>query len=598
MSSLKFSVHENRYISISSSIDDIKIDKFFENKFHIKFNRDKTLISLANFFKKKQAVTNFLLTEDVKYELTDEFMLTMRSSATYKSSINKQPIPEEIIKNKLLEANFKRVPNSNQIKNLQKLCSLQAAASFSVPGAGKTTEALSFYAFHRKTKDSKLLVFSPINAFISWKDEIRACFKEDFKISRLRGSSFEISEIIKTNPQFSIINYEALRSDEKLELVRNFIIDNKQDITVILDESHKIKGENISEIITDLAPFIDYKLILTGTPMPQASTDLVAQFKFLYPSDQTGSSHDLIDKFEPIYVRTTKDDLGLYDVDKKLIYVEPNPAFKLFYDEYIKKNLVKGMLLEEILIRNSLKDAVLKLLRFFSNPYSCIEDIQRLDPGLAIRIEQEGYGAKIDALIERAKYLTEEKNEKIIIWSYFRKNVELIADKFGNKAEFIHGGVKSKKNDEDDLIDLDSREHKINRFKNDPECMILVANPAAAAESISLHEHCNYALYLDRTFNAGQFLQSQDRIHRYIEKSKEKKKTIEIFVLNMPGSIEENVHNALNRKIENMSEFLNDCSLEGLVGFTQPENIYSNEDDSEDLDLQTEDFQIDSLFQG
>ena len=203
--------------------------------------------------------------------------------------------------------------------------------------------------------------------------------------------------------------------------------------------------------------------------------------------------------------------------------------------------------------------------------------------------EEEGDGAKIDALIERARHLTEVENEKVIIWSYFRKHVELIAEKFGNKAEYIHGGVKIQKNEEDEFEDLESREYKIDRFKNDPECMILVANPAAAAESISLHEHCNYALYLDRTFNAGQFLQSQDRIHRYIEKIKEKKKTIEIFMLNMPGSIEENVHNALNRKIDNMSAFLNDPSLQSLVGFNQPDILLNNDINVEDVDLQVND---------
>ena len=64
--------------------------------------------------------------------------------------------------------------------------------------------------------------------------------------------------------------------------------------------------------------------------------------------------------------------------------------------------------------------------------------------------------------------------------------------------------------------------------------MVLVANPAAAAESISLHEHCNHALYLDRTYNAGQFLQSQDRIHRLISKDKSAK-IYRYFCMDIPG---------------------------------------------------------------
>ena len=66
-----------------------------------------------------------------------------------------------------------------------------------------------------------------------------------------------------------IINYDSLRSIEKFSLIRNLILDNP-DIVVVLDESHKSKGESISEILGQLASYINYKLILTGTPMPQA----------------------------------------------------------------------------------------------------------------------------------------------------------------------------------------------------------------------------------------------------------------------------------------------------------------------------------------
>ena len=43
---------------------------------------------------------------------------------------------------------------------------------------------------------------------------------------------------------------------------------------------------------------------------------------------------------------------------------------------------------------------------------------------------------------------------------------------------------------------------------------VLLANPAALAEGVSLHTVCHDAVYLDRTFTAGQYLQSVNRIHR------------------------------------------------------------------------------------
>ena len=43
---------------------------------------------------------------------------------------------------------------------------------------------------------------------------------------------------------------------------------------------------------------------------------------------------------------------------------------------------------------------------------------------------------------------------------------------------------------------------------------VLVANPGACAESISLHKTCFDAIYYDLSYNCAEYLQSLDRIHR------------------------------------------------------------------------------------
>ena len=58
-----------------------------------------------------------------------------------------------------------------------------------------------------------------------------------------------------------------------------------------------------------------------------------------------------------------------------------------------------------------------------------------------------------------------------------------------------------------------SRDRAIAAFKRDPAVRLLIANPAAAREGLTLTE-AQTAIYLDRTFNLVDFLQSQDRIHR------------------------------------------------------------------------------------
>lgn len=86
----------------------------------------------------------------------------------------------------------------------------------------------------------------------------------------------------------------------------------------------------------------------------------------------------------------------------------------------------------------------------------------------------------------------------------------------------------------------------------------MVANPAAASEGISLHSICHHAIYLDRTFNAAHYLQSEDRIHRFgLRKDQE---TI-IEIVECADTVDETVRTRLGFKIGEMAKALADSSL-------------------------------------
>jgi hypothetical protein len=120
-------------------------------------------------------------------------------------------------------------------------------------------------------------------------------------------------------------------------------------------------------------------------------------------------------------------------------------------------------------------------------------------------------------------------------------------------ADYIHGGVEAGSEEEEW-----TRESKVARFHKDPNAMVLVANPAACSEGISLHTVCHHALYLDRNYNAAQFLQSADRIHR-LGLSPTQKTFIE-FVFS-PGTIDDSINRRLSFKIEQMEIALRDSSI-------------------------------------
>ena len=62
----------------------------------------------------------------------------------------------------------------------------------------------------------------------------------------------------------------------------------------------------------------------------------------------------------------------------------------------------------------------------------------------------------------------------------------------------------------------ETREKIIEEFhKQNSSFNVIIANPFAVSESISLHKACHNAIYMERSFNAAHFIQSKDRIHRY-----------------------------------------------------------------------------------
>ena len=99
-----------------------------------------------------------------------------------------------------------------------------------------------------------------------------------------------------------------------------------------------------------------------------------------------------------------------------------------------------------------------------------------------------------------------ESGKKVLIWDIFVKNMDILKnmlmDALGDTVEMINGSVTGAE-----------RQAAIKRFREGTS-MVLLANPATLAESISLHKVCQNAIYVNRNFNAAQFIQSKDRIHR------------------------------------------------------------------------------------
>lgn len=481
-------------------------------------------------------------------------MLKTANDTSYNTALALNARSEAEIKAHLESIGFKRSLTINQLNNLKKISHLPGAATFSVPGAGKTTEALAFF-FVNATDIDRLLAVAPKNAFSAWDEQLDACMGENYgKFVRLRGGEAAIQIDLRTNPRFMLITYD------QLSRVKNTIVPllSSGNIYMFLDESHRIKGGKQikrADAILEMAHLPKRKLIMSGTPMPQSPKDMVSQFSFLYPTkDVTDTT--VIDLIQPIFVRTTKGQLGIPKLDHRVVQV---PMTQLQREIYKTLKSEVRRQLNPVLSDSSryelrrIGKCVMKVMEFVSNPSLLSNDMDYAFDRRVGALLLESDGPKIDYVCRRARQLAAE-GKKVLIWSSFVQNVELIALRLSDLgAEFIHGGV-----DAGDESDFDTREGKIKRFHTDDTCKVLVANPAACSEGISLHKVCQYAIYLDRSFNAAHYMQSEDRIHR-LGLSPDAKPQIEF--VECEDSIDQVVRTRLELKVKTMAQALEDSSL-------------------------------------
>jgi SWI/SNF-related matrix-associated actin-dependent regulator 1 of chromatin subfamily A len=62
-------------------------------------------------------------------------------------------------------------------------------------------------------------------------------------------------------------------------------------------------------------------------------------------------------------------------------------------------------------------------------------------------------------------------------------------------------------------VSIEERSRIVSKFQEKDRSRILIANPAAAREGLTL-TRASAAIYFDRNFSLMDYLQSQDRIHR------------------------------------------------------------------------------------
>ncbi len=440
----------------------------------------------------------------------------------------------------------------------------QNACNFSVPGAGKTSVVYAAYAYLKslneddKKRIDRLLIIGPLSSFGPWEDEYAACFGHAASSKRLiSGLSLDEKKdyLYSFSPaEITLLSYAGVHA---LQDELSYFL-SKHRVMVVLDEAHKIKntsGGITAESVLKLAEKSKARVVLTGTPAPNGYEDLLNLFKFIWPTknvikfqigqlrDMSRSDSDprvkmLLDSLEPYFIRVKKSDLGIPPaINNPPIMVQMHDNQRRIYEliegKYVKDIANNG---DSAFGRQIIKARIIRLMQAATNPELLKQPLkdfattEGIDLGLVG--EDSSFISEITSAIsnetpakfEKCLELVNSivgKGEKVIVWACYIKTIEALRDYFdanGIETRILYGATPVASDgmtEEDEGYEL-TREAIIREFHNpNSSFKVIIANPFAVAESISLHKVCHNAIYLERSFNCAHFIQSKDRIHRY-----------------------------------------------------------------------------------
>lgn len=474
---------------------------------------------------------------------------------------------------------MKRVPSFNltprstpyphQVEAVAFLSERDYGALFDEQGLGKTKIIIDTVC--RSIADGAVqgaLIVCKKSLLGTWQEEVA---KHSYlKSIQLRGASHARGMRFMWFAHFYLVTYETLiwESRRIKELLET------RPMAIVLDESQRIKNpkSKAAEALNGLRGFSKQRYIVTGTPIANVPQDIWTQVYFLdggaslgstlkkffgtfrirrqphkqYVIDECGLRH-LRHALSPFSIRRVKHEvLELPEKRYETVSVDLEPSQRERYDEVREKLRLWIVGMDGNAVQDDATNILKRLLRLIqisSNP----------------RLIDASYNqtpAKVKAIQHLVRYILDAQ-EKAVIWTSFVGNIRML------RKVFQHAGAAMLFGD----VPIAERDAIVRRFQNSKELRVIVANPAAAREGITLTA-ANHAIYMDRTFNLVDYLQSQDRIHRISQERP-------AYIYNMVGrnTVDEYIEDVVYRK-QMVAQFV--CGDDDELHVTEP--TYTKED--------------------
>ena len=449
---------------------------------------------------------------------------------------------------------YKTKPFEHQREALKRGADSSNFAYFMEMGTGKTKVSIdnASYLF-TKEKVKNVIVIAPNSVYLNWIKEIETHCSVDYEIF-----SHKVDELI--SPQFAdplkltwyLMNVEALSHKSGLRKVKD-LLTFPHETMIIIDEATTIKNRsaNRTKNIIEIGKHVQYKRILTGSPVTKSPLDLYSQCAFL---DRSLLGHESFYTFRARYAVMHEIDMGgravllpkyytnleeleqnlkkfsyrcrkaeCLDLPEKLYtqhYITLKDEYQRAYDK-LKKNAWAVIQDEEVSYSNKLTE-ILKL-------HQCVNGHVKTDDGTILEFSDP----KLDELLT----IIEDNEGKFIIWANYIYNIEkiisVLEEKYGKESVVsIYGSV-----------DAEQRIENVKRFENDDRVRFFVGNPSTGGYGLNLVK-ASYVVYYSNSYNLEVREQSEDRAHRIGQD-----KNVLVIDLIVKDSIDEMIISSLKNKI-------------------------------------------------
>jgi superfamily II DNA or RNA helicase len=387
-------------------------------------------------------------------------------------------------------------------------------------GLGKTVQVLALLDSIAPEGKHPTLVVVPRSLIFNWKQE-SARFTPRLRILDHTGPdrTQRWDEIRKHD--IVLTTYGTLRRDAPL--LKDIHFD-----TVILDEAQTIKNASTEAAKAARLLKADHRLALTGTPVENRLGDLWSLFEFLNPgllgtasvfraytaTSRNGSgeapsapaalpalpvddSFRIVSKaLRPFILRRTKEQVAreLPAKTEQTIYCELEPEQRRLYNE-LRVHYRDALLgrIDKVGIEKSRMHILEALLRL--RQAAC-------HPGLIDKDRADEPSAKLDSLAAQLMELSEE-GHKALVFSQFTSLLAILRKRL-DKDQLVYEYLDGRTRD---------RQSRVNRFQEDPSCMLFLISLKAGGLGLNLTA-AEYVFLLDPWWNPAVEAQAIDRSHR------------------------------------------------------------------------------------